>query len=413
MLRLAYFVELTWLLVDMVSGYLQNSGIYLPGEQTVSGLIRLGVVGLLIAILLLHHTRERLLTLSLMSLCLVWVIAHGIADALVGKENIATDIQLYLKLMLPLLLFRVMQLQLEKGVINIVRIRNIIVLNATILMLNLSLGLLGIGFGNYGVSETGELLGSKGFFYAGNEVSATLIAIFALMTFIFRERLHRNMLEMLAAFFLFFIASLMSLSKTSLIGFLMVLAFAVNSYLSRAAKVKFCAVAAVATVVAAPWWLPLMRVSIERWQFFWDLKPDFFDFITSGRTERIESYISWLTGGGGGMHILFGQGLNRISQIGSFENDLLDLTMGSGILGLLFYCVWAEWAWSGLTNRVTKGLPNGMFTFYFVGTFLVLSVIAGHVIYSAMLAPFIALIAVVSSRNFSNATSPTIGTIPR
>jgi len=401
MLKLAYFIEITWLLIDMISGFLQNQGIFLLGNLTVSALVRIAVVGLFLAILLSQLKPNRLLNLLLFLLvCSLWISWHALASAFDSKSNFLAEVQFYLKLMLPILTLGVMQIQLKKGILTAVRVRRIVTFNAVILILNLSLGLFGIGFGNYGESETGEIIGSKGFFYAGNEVSATLVAIFALVLFTYREQFKRNYLKMLAVVGVFFVASLLSLSKTSLIGFLLVLAFFMFNDLPLAKLVKFSVVTSLAVMMTTPWWYSLLQVSIERWQFFWEIRPDFLDFITSGRSERVANYLTWLTSDDITWQLIFGGGQREVAEVGKFENDLLDLTMSSGLLGLIFYAVWLGWAWSGLVDRLHRNIPTGTFVFYVIGIFIMLSVIAGHVIYSATLAPFIALVALASSRYF-------------
>ena len=148
MLRFAYFVELTWLLVDMFSGYLQNQDVFLPGNQTVSALVRVAVVFLCLRILLHHAAPKRSLILALLLTCAIWMSVHLLVDGLRGENNVVSDGQLYLKLMLPVLLFGTLQVQLERGALDAARIRCIIHLNALVLIFNLSLGLFGIGFGN-------------------------------------------------------------------------------------------------------------------------------------------------------------------------------------------------------------------------------------------------------------------------
>lgn len=414
MLKAAYFIELTWLLVDMFSGYLQNHGIFLPGNQTVSALVRIGVVALFLAIVLRYVALRRQLILALLLLCIVWILSHAMGFSLTGQGDVIADVQFHLKLMLPVLLFAVLKVQMERGALDGTKIRRIILLNAFILILNLFLGLFGIGFGNYGESETGELIGSKGFFYAGNEVSATLVAIFALIIFVHRDSLKKHSLSILAVVGLFFVVSLMSMSKTSLLGFILVTLFALYNYLSLANKIKFGTMLTAVLLVSAPYWMPLLQLSIERWEYFWTLRPDFLDFITSGRSDRIEDYVAWLTGADTPLTWIFGAGQMPSGVVGLFENDLLDVTRGSGLLGLLFYGVWSWWASRGLSARVQHHRREGDFTLYMVGMFLVLSIVAGHVIYSATLAPFIALLALTSSRYFPSnmAASPSIVSHP-
>lgn len=414
MLRLVYVVELTWLLVDMFSGYLQNNGISLYGNLTVSALVRIGVVFLFMVILQRQSPLKQLPILFLLLMCFVWISVHALTYIRGGQGNIIADVQFHLKLMLPLLLCGVLRVQMEHGALDCIKVRRIVLINAGVLIFNLLLGLLGIGFGNYGESDSGELIGSKGFFYAGNEVSATLVAIFALVMFVYRDRFLQNSLMMLTVVGVFFITSIISLSKSSLIGFSLVLLFVMYSHLSLSRKLRFGGLILVSMFVTTSYWLPLLQVSIDRWEYFWVLQPDFFDFITSGRTQRIDQYAAWLADTETPWSWFFGDGQVLVDKGINFENDLLDITSASGFLGLLLYGVWASWAVSGLSNWTSNSRPEGAFTLYMVGIFLVISIVAGHVIYSSTLAPFIALLALSSSRYFpKNVVATHSGTFHR
>jgi hypothetical protein len=362
----------------------------------VSALVRIGVATLFLTIILRHVGLKRQLILVLLLMCIIWILTHAMGFSLDGEGDVVTDVQFHLKLILPVLLFGVLQVQMELGTLDSMKVRRIISVNAVILILNLFLGLLGIGFGNYGESEGGELIGSKGFFYAGNEVSATLVAIFALIIFVHRDRLRRHSFLILSVVGLFFVVSLVSMSKTSLLGFLLVTLFALYNYLSLAKKIKFATMLVAVLLASAPYWLPLLQASIDRWEYFWKLRPDLLDFITSGRADRFEEYVAWLTGADTPLTWIFGAGRTTTGAIGLFENDFLDVTKSCGLLGLLFYGVWCGWASHGLSVQVQRRRPEGGFTLYMVSILLVLSIVAGHVIYSAMLAPFIALLALTS-----------------
>lgn len=103
MLKLAYFIELTWLFVDAVSGYLQNHSIFLPGNQTVSAVVRLVVMALFLIIILRHLSLKQVPALLLLMLCNFFALVHTIEN---GKELtvVIADIQFLLKLMMPVFL---------------------------------------------------------------------------------------------------------------------------------------------------------------------------------------------------------------------------------------------------------------------------------------------------------------------
>ena len=399
MLKLAYFIELSWLFVDTVSGYFQNHSMFLPGNQTVSAVVRLLVILFFLFIILRHLSLKQIPALLLLMLCNVFTLVHTIGNA-GGILELTAEIQFMLKLMMPVVLYYVIQIQINTGHLDHVRLWRIITFNSAVLLFNLFIGVFGIGFGNYGEMAGGELLGSKGFFYAGNEVSATLVAIFALTYYVNRRYFQSKPLIFVFVVCLFFLASLLSLSKTSLLGFIIVLLFILKNELSVKKLSKLVATLSFILAISLPYWMPLLQVSIDRWEYFWEISPDFFTFITSGRSDRIIFYVNWINNTDSWMPLIFGMGVGFGDLIVSFENDLLDLTYKCGILGLLFYAMWVSWGIRGLFASMINNVIFNAFTLYMMVTFLVLSVIAGHVMYSATLAPFIALLALTSNRNF-------------
>jgi hypothetical protein len=382
-----------------------NNQIYFLGDQTISAIFRIFVIILFVLIILNQPKNKRLfIQIVPIFLCSLWISAHSYGSALGGENDIVKETQFYFKILLPILLYEVILIQLSKGELNKNRIKKIVSINAIVIISNLLLGFFGIGFGNYGENEAGEMIGSKGYFYAGNEVSATLIAIFALFMAVYKEELRRNFIMFFTVIGIFFIASLMSLSKTSLIGFFLVFAFVIYQYFSLSKKIIIVLSFAIASIATQPWWYPILDLAIDRWEFFWE-KTDFLDFITSGRSERVVFYFKWFNGADTFWQLFMGGGQRAIVEVGLFENDLLDLTISSGLLGLFFYGVWISWAWSGLKTRKKRHASEGPFVFYVMSIFILLSVIAGHVIYSATLAPFIALIALASVWNIATVPS--------
>ncbi|KIF82722.1 O-antigen ligase family protein [Noviherbaspirillum autotrophicum] len=390
LLKLAYFVEITWLLIDAISGYFQNSGINFLGNQTVSSIFRLGTLGLFFLIVLKNARISRITPIIFLLIAVVWSALHAIFGNFEGTQ-ILGDMQFHMKMLMAILMCSVLDVQVKRCALSFSQVNRILAVNAAVLVANVFLGFLGIGFGQYGESIDGQLIGSKGFFYAGNEVSATMVAIFALILFMWQDFFRKNTLTLLLLIAIFFFVAILSLSKTSLIGFVLVVAFALYYYQSVVSKLQIVFLAIIALIASSEYWMPLFDVAIERWQFFFEVASGSAEFLTSGRIDRVGDFAKWLDRSSF-FQLLFGAGQLGDGALETFENDLLDLIYISGFFGVLVYLVWIGWLAMSVRQFWMNGNDEGRFSAFMMALFLGISVIAGHVIYSAMLAPFIALI---------------------
>jgi hypothetical protein len=399
MLKLAYFIEITWLLVDTASGYFQNNGILFPGNQTLGSIFRIFVFLLFALIIIKHPKGSRMVPILLFPLLIILAIVRAIYWNFEFVQ-VLNDVQFQVKILFAILLFSVFEIQLMKGELTASKINKIVIVNSGVLLTNIYLGLFGIGFGSYGETEGGEMLGSKGFLYAGNEVSITLVALFALLIFLYGNLLKTHITRSIIVLALFFFASISLLSKTSMIGFVLVTLFAIYNYLTFKNRVTLAVFFALFLALTSALWFPILNVAIERWQYFYEIVPDPWAFITSGRSERAVDFYSWINDYDEAFSVFIGQGHLGDASKFSFENDLLDLIMKAGLSGLFIYFSWFAWVGNGIKDYLLLRRVESKFTVYMLLMILVISIFAGHVIYSAMLAPFVALIAVASSPYF-------------
>ena len=399
MLTVAYYIELTWLLVDSMSGYFQNSGIFLPGNQTVGAVFRVFVLLFLVLIILKYPKNDRHITiLSLLALAAFEVAFHGIFYSM-SLPDVISDYQFQSKILLSILLYRVLVIQWNHGNLGIERIRKIVLFNAIVLLCNIVFGFVGIGFANYGVTEDGTPLGSKGFFYSGNECSITFVVIYALVIFVFGPRLKQHRAQFISLLFLFFLAGISLYSKTGILGYILVTLFALYFYVPRVSKIRFALVFAALLFATSGFWSEVITANIDRLRYFYQLHPDFWDFITSSRSDRIVEFQSLVSEARSPFPIIFGNGWwTRKAAPFSFENDALDLLAASGIFGLLIYLVWGGWFAVGVRTFLRSRSVDGAFVAYMMGLILMMSVLVGHTMYSAMFAPFVALVAAIPTR---------------
>lgn len=391
MFRLIYYIELCWLLIDSVSGYFLNKDVQFAGNQSLGGLFRLLFIPFFLYFIAKYaDSRNRLKISFLMFLVVIIPCVHVLYYQLEINDLVA-DLQFNLKLMIPILLYSIFDIQLKKGMLPTARLRRIIWFNSIILLTNLFLGVLGYGFGSYGIDDSGEMLGSKGFFYAGNEVSAALIALFALAMYSLKDKLSQSGFFASFVLLVWLIAAVSLITKTAILGFLLIALYFYHNSFSFSTRLKVIFIFSFFVLITSGIWLPIAKIAIERWDFFYSNSADFISFLTSGRSSRFNVIADIALDP---VSILFGHGVfvmhNKFS-IG-FEIDLLDMIATSGFFGLVVYIQWLNWLYLSYKKALSSNGDLAFFSFYLMVIFLVLSLIAGHVTYSTMAAPFVILI---------------------
>lgn len=391
MLSLIYYIELSWLLIDTLSGYFLNKEIQIVGNMSLGSMFRLLLVPIFLYVIAKYADRNTRQKISILMAFAIFISCIHVLYYQLGFAELIDDFQFNLKLLMPILFYSLYNIQFKNQLLSIKQVNNMIWFNSSILLVNLYLGILGFGFGSYGVDESGEMLGSKGFFYAGNEVSASLIALFALTMYSIRQKLSKNAL--FASFILvtWLIAALSLITKTAILGFIIISIYFYYKCFSLSTKLKVLSMFLFLVLITSSIWLPIVNIAIDRWDFFYSTSSDFLSFLTSGRSLRLDAINVLLLDP---FSLFFGHGVYVINNqlfIG-FESDLLDMIAISGFFGLIVFLLWTSWAFLSFKMTLRNKEVLSMFPFLFILIFLLLSLIAGHVLYSTMAAPFIAMI---------------------
>ncbi|MFZ6727576.1 hypothetical protein ACO0K2_18965 [Undibacterium sp. MH2W] len=403
MLTLIYYVELFWLFIDTVSGFFQNNGILFAG-QTIAALFRIFVFGLLVTIVVRYFNIIKKTPLFFLAFVALLIPIHAVLYEM-DLPEILTNFQFQLKMLMSIFLYYVLYIQMKTRAISALQLKNIIVFNSVVLVVNVYLGIFGIGFGSYGEDALGEQLGSKGFFYAGNEVSITLVAIYGLLCYQYRETLKKYLWKFIFLILVFFVASISLLSKTAMLGFVLITLFSIHRFLSLRNKLKVMTFSTLSLLATVSLWMPILEVAIDRWLFHLDIHSDLIYFITSGRSERIGDLGNLIFNAPSVLSLVFGYGWIAEKGRFSFENDFFDAIGVFGPLGLAFSLTWIGWMISGFKVYIQKRSINGIFTGYAMLIIILISFIAGHVLMSVMAAPFVALVALVVSKYYPSELS--------
>jgi hypothetical protein len=291
-------------------------------------------------------------------------------------NDFVSNISMVAKLSLPILIFLFIKNNTYLRA-NPEVIQKVIYINTAVLLVNIFLSYFGIGFSNYTGAQN---FGGTGFFYAGNEVAGLLLVMYAIVLFQFRQELRKSLLISL----IFFIAGIGLASKSALFGVLIIFGLFIYCY-EEVSKYMVATFVASTTILIYEFFYSYIALAINRWDFFIN-KDGALIYITGGikRWTAIGDYFTELQAHP--LLILTGYGWQGVA-----EANFIDLMQAYGVLGILTYFIWVYWG-----ANLYKKMPNRKDKIYtMLIVFLVISVatLVGHIMQSAMIAPFIAILA--------------------
>jgi len=274
-------------------------------------------------------------------------------------------------------------------------------LSFVVLSLNLILGVLGFGFSSYGSadSEGSNQIGVKGFFYAGNEVSGLFILFFG-------TTLHLLWQRSKIGYFIFtplvFIAGVLVATKSAMLSAVfLVFAIPLFNERNRLLNLTWLKVKILLPIVLLGIVLLLVLVPVLEATGLWDRFAWFYQkkgvigIIMSGRDEFVINAMVAFQQFASLSEILFGFGRGGLGLItkDSMEIDPIDLYLWFGIAGGMFFLfiLVLFFRVSYLATKAKHSLWGPSILVINIVLFGV-SVIAGHILTSGMLAPFIGLL---------------------
>jgi hypothetical protein len=165
------FLQLSlYLVVDSLNGFMMLG---LGVDASLSALYKSALLILLLiylSVFLPRHTVFILAAVCVLSLGEIVSIFSLDTDG----SKVSFLIQHILKVLSPLILFLFLLDRLKRDHLFFKRILTVIQINGLVFLCNMLAGVFGFGFSTYG--QGGEnMVGSKGYFYAGNEISAILV----------------------------------------------------------------------------------------------------------------------------------------------------------------------------------------------------------------------------------------------
>ncbi len=261
-----------------------------------------------------------------------------------------------------------------------------------ILIVNILIKHIGLGYPMY---EFGSI-GSKGYFYAGNEVSALLIILSSILGFVIWKSGNKTNYLLFAALTL--LSGLTISSKTGVGGILLVFLLIPMRPPSLKINVRKTAIFALTALSLVPTALYLMWRYIQNTDLMIRLthfsqKFDFLTFILSNRNvffkDAYENYIEKYDI----VEKAIGVGQTKyeyLNPLNVVEIDILDIFFAYGIMGALYFSmVMTFLIVQAIRFSKNAAYPFANFVLLMILLLLAISSTAGHVYSSGMAAIFI------------------------
>ena len=379
--------------VDAIHGFFLHSGINLP--LSLGQFYKLGIIFLLFLSFVTQPNK-----LFLTSILLLLLLIPSIVQVFIQLEFgfLFNDFIKITKYLTPVFAFLFFVNYIKKeGDIDL--LFKLVKFSFFFFSFNILIKYAGFGYPMYNYGD----VGSKGFFYAGNETSVVLIILSSIIAY--RLWLKRKIKK----YFLFFLFSLFIgftiSSKTGMLGIILtfiLIPIRINHFKLTPKKLiggLFFLFFLVPILIRGM--ISLVRKSdgFGRLEYFWE-KLDFVTFVFSNRnnffTEALNIYIEKynfiekIIGVGQAQYEAQYEILNGTLIV---EIDIADIFFAYGFIGLILFVSLISFIWYQAKKFKSTGWhPYASFVGLMVLILLGISTIAGHVFSSGMAAIFIGLL---------------------
>ena len=375
--------------IDMINGIMLKNGIILP--VTLGQMFKLFIVGALFCRFYIHNIKLLRISCVLFLVMLMPSIYQAIIQVKTGF--IFSDIVKVGKYLTPLFTFFFFRTIIKRGEpLEIKRLFKLVWFSYFVLVGNILIKYLGVGYPMY---STGSI-GSKGFFFAGNETSALFIILSSILAY----KIYLNKKQWTFYFFMLFnlFVGISISSKTGILGMLLLMVLIplerpTNQFDLRKFKKLSLLLFLYIPLLFSATWLVIKQTSVyNRLTYFWD-KLDFWTFLFSHRNHFFIDAYKVYQDKYSAVEKWIGVGQYKYEQLNNskiIEIDIGDLFFANGYLGLLlFLTLWGDLAVKSWMLSKTKKHSYANFVFLMLVLLLGISSIAGHVINSGMSGVFI------------------------
>ena len=264
-----------------------------------------------------------------------------------------------------------------------------------ILIGNIFLKYIGLGYPMY---EDGKI-GSKGFFYAGNEISALLIILSSIIAY--RLWMNNSKLKYFLFLLLNIVVGVTVSSKTAILGVIIVFLLLPirGSFIKINIKKLLIIVSSVFVIIPSIiiyYWDYILKSTIFiRLNYFWN-EVDILTFLLSNRNNFFNDAFDIYKENYNLFEKTIGVGQSRYEYLNNnitVEIDIIDIFFSLGFIGLILFLLFNVYLFIQSINfkRTQINIYSG-FVFLMGFILFIISTTAGHVYSSGMSAVFIGLL---------------------
>lgn len=352
------------LLVDCITGFFLNQGIALP----ISSLYKFLMIGFMMLRILSFKKPSPLFYLTYIALLLFY---YGIYNATLFNATFS----FITRYLIIIVLYEYLLLLSKRSDISSY-LYTILKFNFIILIFNILLGLLGIGHSTY------EEFGSKGFFYAGNEVAGVLMTIAPIILYATIIKSSFISLRFLIISILCIVSSLLLGTKSGLLGIFIILFYIIWNY-SKINKTYIIIFLSVSIISVAYYIINHFSFMLDRFLYAFNERNMGWMALLSGRDQFYDKI----------MPVFYASNFfNNLLGLGmpykTIEVDFFDFLYISGYVGVLSLIILWIINLSKCHGKDDLSSVVRFTNFLLIGV----SFIAGHIYSSAMAGPFIAII---------------------
>jgi len=297
-----------------------------------------------------------------------------------------------LKVLTPLILLFFLIDRSKKDRLFFTRILTVIQINGLVFLCNMLAGVFGFGFSTYG--QGGEnTIGSKGYFYAGNEISALLVVFCAF--YLARAYLNNKFYYILLSILSIGIGLLVS-TKTSMLAVVLLVFLVPVLYegrrlflLNNIPSIVFVLTLLIISVQAFVIFEAFMNAPVySRFLFFFE-KHGLAGLLLSGRDTFLTEL--WLLFFQKDLFLgfLFGHGVSYYAEFAKYsvEMDFFDMFFWHGLLGIfILLIVFVHLSYKSWVNFSDNAYPFARVILATNMMLLAISNFSGHIFTSGMLA---------------------------
>lgn len=382
------------LLIDSINGYMYENNISF--FFSISQVYKLVLV-LLMLLRLVKNTFYFKIVMFLTTVLLLPTFFQWIIRSISIIDILNDIIFLYKYISILIAFFYFKSIFEQKEFLNLKRYFNWIKLSYFFLVFSICLRLIGIGYPMY---VTGEI-GSRGFFIAGNEISALLLILSGLLGYYYYY------IEKKIGLFIFygvlsFITGLIISSKTGMLGILLLYALLIVFSIDYSKiKLRKAFYSVIAFLLATTGIIVFIANSaiFNRYSVFWN-KLDLLTFMLSSRNVYLTEMLPIYESNYSFIEKIIGVGNNRFEELATqiIEIDIVDIFFTYGYIGVLLFITLCM---SYLNKIIVLNNNNTIFIYakcsiIIFSILIVLSCLSGHIFNSGIAGVFIGFVMAIA-----------------